>query len=120
MKHIILTAVISSALTLGVVHLAGAKNNGYAEKVVMDNARVEVTDRVMEVGGFRDTHVRATDQVIVFLDESSYDRVDAKTGAVTRQTRKAGEVLWHFKGENAPKLINRGGKPMRSLLIALK
>jgi len=119
MKRIVLAAVLSSALTFTVMKLAGGGPD-YVEKTALDNARVTVTDRTMGVGAARETHVRATDQVIVFLDDSTYDRVDPQTGAIQRQTRKAGEVLWHNKGERAPKLINRGGKPMRSLVIALK
>lgn len=119
MRTIVATAILSSLITLGVTRMLGAKAE-YSEKVVLDNKRASVTDRVMEVNGARDPHIRATDQIIVFLDDSAYDRVDPQTGKVERRTRKAGEILWHDKGEHAPKLINRGSKPMRSLVIALK
>lgn len=119
MRKIVVTAIISSALTVALMRLSGA-GQSYTEKVVLDNARVTVTERVMDPGASRESHVRSTDQVIVFLNEAAYDRVDGKTKQTQRQGRKAGEVLWHFKGETAPQLINRSATPMRSLIIALK
>jgi len=64
--------------------------------------------------------VRPTDQVIVFLDEASYDRIDPSSGEKRRVNRKSGEVIWHDKGEHAPRLINAGSKPYRTLVIALR
>ncbi len=119
MRTILATAILSSLITLGVVKLLGAKAD-YTEKTVLDNKRATVTERVMDVNAARDPHVRATDQIIVFLNDTAYDRVDAQSGKVERRTRKAGEILWHDKGEHAPKLVNRGATPMRSLVIALK
>ena len=72
------------------------------------------------VGVARAPHIRSTNQVIVFLDDCVYDRIDADTKKTERKTRKAGEVLWHDKGEHAPALVNRGSKPFRSLMVALK
>lgn len=87
---------------------------------VLENERVTVTDRVIPDGGVREPFTRETDQVIVFLHDCAYDRIDAETGESSRRTRKAGETLWHFKGELAPRLVNRTGGPLRSLVIALK
>ncbi len=119
MRTILATAIASSLITLGVVKLMGAKTD-YSEKTLLDNKRATVTERVMEVNSARDPHTRATDQIIVFLNDTAYDRVDPQSGKIERRTRKAGDILWHDKGEHAPKLINRGAGPMRSLVIALK
>lgn len=120
MKRIVITAIVSSVATLGVMNLLGGAKAGYSEKVVLNNAKVTVTERIIDVGVGRDPHIRESDQVIVFLNDTAYDRVDAQTGKVERRARKSGEVIWHDKGEHAPKLITRGAQPMRSLVIALK
>jgi hypothetical protein len=120
MKRIVLTVVLSSLATLGVVNLLGLAKGGYSEKVVLDNKKVTVTERVIDPGVARDPHIRQSDQIIVFLNDTAYDRLDPQTGKVEQRKRKAGEVIWHDKGENAPKLTTRGAQPMRSLVIALK
>ena len=56
----------------------------------------------------------------MFLNETSYDRIDPKTGDKITRHRKAGEVIWHSRGELAPRLVNAGSGPMRSLVIAVK
>lgn len=110
-KTILLTATISSLLTLAAV---------LPSKVSLENARVKVTETTYLPGVPRDRYIRPTDQVIVFLDDCKYQRVDSKTGEKTIRDRKAGEVIWHDKGEDAPVLINMGTKPYRTLTIALK
>jgi hypothetical protein len=113
MKKLILTAVVSSLLTL-----VGA---GKIEQVVkLEKPRVTVSEVTHPVGVPREPYVRPTDQVIVFLDDCAYDRVDSKTGQKTRVTRKSGEVIWHDQGEHAPTLINAGSRPYRTLVVALK
>ena len=89
-------------------------------KVLMENVRVKVTEATYEPGTPRERFIRATDQVIVFLDDCKYERIDSKTGEKTVRQRKAGEVLWHDRGEDAPALKNLGDKPYRSLTIELK
>jgi hypothetical protein len=89
-------------------------------KIVLENVRVRVTERSIPPGGERLPYLRDTDQVIVFLNDTSYERVDAETGETIKRSRKAGEVIWHGKAEHAPKLVNVGAGPMRSLIIALK
>ncbi len=89
-------------------------------KVVLENVRAEVTERVIPPGGERVPYLRATDQIIVFLNDTKYERVDPETGEKTTRERKAGEVIWHDRSEMAPALINVGKGPMRSLVIALK
>jgi hypothetical protein len=89
-------------------------------KTVLQNARVKITERVIPPGGERTPYLRDTDQVIVFLNDTTYERVDAKTGETLRRKRKAGDVIWHDRSERAPKLVNVGRRPMRSLIIALK
>jgi hypothetical protein len=89
-------------------------------QVTLENARVVVTEVVYAPGAVRPPGVRARDQVIVFLDECRYERTDPVTGAKTIRERKAGETIWHAKGEDAPKLVNVGSKPYRTLVIELK
>ncbi len=119
MKKLVLTAVVSSALTLLAVYSLAATGK-ITQTVKLEKPRVTVTEVNQPVGVPREPYVRPTDQVIVFLDDCSYDRVDAKTSHKTRVTRHSGEVIWHDKGENAPTLINAGSKPYRTLVIALK
>ena len=64
--------------------------------------------------------MRPADEVIVFLDDCRYERIDPATGEKTIRERKAGDVIWHDKGEDAPQLTNAGTKPYRSLVIELK
>lgn len=89
-------------------------------KVILENVRVRVTERVIPPGGERIPYLRDTDQVIVFLNDTTYDRIDTHTGKRAARSRKAGETIWHQRAEQAPRLINTGAEPMRSLIIALK
>ena len=89
-------------------------------KIVLENVRARVTERSIPPGGERLPYLRDTDQVIVFLNDTSYERVDAETGETIKRPRQAGDVIWHSKAERAPKLVNVGSEPMRSLIIALK
>jgi hypothetical protein len=87
--------------------------------VKIDNPRATVTEVVCEPGVTRESYIRATDQIIVFLDDANYQRTDAETGDSLVRERKAGDVLWHNKGEHAPALTNIGTKPYRALVIEL-
>jgi hypothetical protein len=89
-------------------------------KVKLENVRVKVSEVVYEPGVPRARYIRPTDQVIVFLDDCRYQRVDSKTGEKTVRERKSGEVIYHDRGEDAPVLINLGDKPYRTLTIELK
>lgn len=86
----------------------------------LENSKVRVTEAIFEPGKPRDRYIRPTDQVIVFLDDSRYQRIDSTTGEKTIRERKSGEVIWHDKGEDAPVLTNLGTKPYRTLVIELK
>jgi hypothetical protein len=86
--------------------------------VKLDNARVTVTESTTPVGGKRESYIRSSDQVLVFLDDAQYEAID-ETGKATAKSRKAGDIVWHTKGEVAPVLVNKG-KPYRNLVIALK
>jgi hypothetical protein len=86
--------------------------------VKLDNSRVTVTESTTPAGGKRESYVRGTDQVLVFLDDAQYEAIDEK-GNATKRSRKAGEVIWHTKGEVAPVLVNKGNS-YRNLVIALK
>ena len=90
------------------------------ETVKLDNKRVRVKEVVYMPGVSRERYTRPTDQVIVFLDDSKYERIDSTTKERTVRERKSGEILWHDKGEDAPVLKNLGTKPYRSLVIELK
>lgn len=89
-------------------------------KTLLSNPRVNVIETTYLPGVPRERGVRATDQVIVFLDDCAYERKDPATGELTIRKRKSGEVLWHDKGEDAPQLTNKGDKPYRTLTIELK
>lgn len=90
------------------------------QKVLLENPRVRVTEVTYEPGVPRARHIRPTDQVIVFLDDCKYERIDSQTGQKTVRQRKSGEVIWHYRSEDAPVLTNAGSSPYRSLLIELK
>ncbi len=100
--------------------LGGLAGAALPVKNVLTNKRVNVVETTYLPGIPRERYTRATDQVIVFLDNCKYSRKDSATGEVTVRERKAGEVLWHDKGEDAPVLINLGSAPYRTLTIELK
>ena len=120
MRRLLLTAIASSALTYMVVvaqtPTSSSKNN---KSMKLENKKVRVSEIVYEPGVPRERYTRPTDQVIVFLDDCKYQRIDSKTGEKTVRERKSGETIWHDKGEDAPVLINQGSKPYRTLLIEM-
>lgn len=87
---------------------------------LLENARVRVTQLNYAPGKARERSIRAADQVIVFLDDSKYERIDPDTGGKTVRTRKSGDVIWHDKGEVAPVLTNLANQTYRTLVIELK
>lgn len=111
-------ALGACALTVGGLRLMGWAP--LPETVKLDNGRVRVKEVLYQPGVPRERYTRPTDQVIVFLDDSQYERIDSKTKERTVRNRKSGEVLWHDKGEDAPVLKNLGTKPYRTLVIELK
>jgi hypothetical protein len=117
-KTILLTAAVSSALTLLAVFGFGFA--ALPTEVKLDNKRVKVSTVTYEPGIPRERYIRPTDQVIVFLDDCKYERKDSKTGEKTIRERKSGDVIWHDKGEDAPVLTNVGTKPYRTMTIELK
>jgi hypothetical protein len=115
---LLLTALASSAATLlGVWSLGGA---ALPTTVKLDNAKVHVTEVTSGVRAVRERGVRAAGQVIVFLDDCRYQRIDPVTGEKTIRERKSGDVIWHDQGEDAPQLTNAGSKPYREIVIELK
>jgi hypothetical protein len=86
--------------------------------VKLDNPRVTVTESSTPANGRRDSYVRPTDQIIVFIDAADYESIDSSGQATLRQ-RKPGDIVWHSKGEVAPILVNKG-KAYRNLIIAVK
>ena len=115
MKKLILTALASSALTLLVVKAVPPAN-----AVKFENAKVQVTEVTYAPGEPRPRGIRQHDQVIVFLDDCRYERLDPQTGQKTIRERKSGDVIWHDKGEDAPQLTNQGNKPYRTIVVELK
>ena len=89
-------------------------------KTVLENTKVKVLEAIYEPGVPRKRHIRAADQVIVFLDDCRYQRTDPQTGEKTIRRRKAGDAIWHDKGEIAPVLVNLESKAYRTLVIELK
>jgi hypothetical protein len=88
--------------------------------VKLENVRARVKEMVYEPGVPREHHIRPTDQVIVFLDDCRYERTDSKTGEKTVRERKSGDVIWHDRAEEAPRLVNVGPRAYRTLVIELK
>ena len=86
----------------------------------LENTKVKISEVTYLPGTPRERSIRATDQIIVFLDDSRYRRTDSQTGEKTIRERKSGDVIWHDKGEDAPVLENLGAKPYRTLVIELK
>jgi hypothetical protein len=117
-KAILWSAAISSALTLAAVWSFGWA--ALPSKVVLENEHVRVRQVTYAPGVPRERSIRPTNQVIVFLDDCRYERTDSVTHEKTVRERKAGDVIWHNKGEDAPQLINLGSKPYHTLVIELK
>jgi hypothetical protein len=117
-RSLVITAVLSSSLTGLAFWAAGMAK--LQSTVKLENKRVKVTEVVYEPGVRRERYIRPTDQVIVFLNDCRYERTDSKTHEKTVRERKAGEVIWHDKGEDAPVLVNLKPEPYRTLVIELK
>lgn len=109
------------ALAACLMTVGGLRVMGWAppEKVKLQNAKVRVKEVLYEPGVPRERYIRPTDQVIVFLDDSKYERIDSATKERTVRERKSGDVIWHDKGEDAPVLKNLGAKPYRTLVVEL-
>ena len=117
-RKLVLTALVSSAATLVATWSLGGV--ALPAVVKLENAKVRVTEVTSAVKGVRERGIRATNQVIVFLDDCRYERVDPATGEKTIRERKSGDVIWHDKGEDAPQLTNAGSKPYRTIVVELK
>ena len=117
-KLLTLVAVGSSALTLLAVWALGWA--ALPIQVKLENAKVHVTEVTYAPGTPRERSIRAHDQVIVFLDDCRYERLDSQTKEKTVRERKSGDVIWHDKGEDAPRLTNLGARPYRTLVVELK
>ena len=117
-KMMAMVSLGSSALTLLAVWGLGWAP--MPTKVKLENARVKVSEVTYTPGQPRERSIRPTDQVIVFLDDCRYERLDSQTKEKTVRERKSGEVIWHDKGEDAPQLTNLGLKPYRTLVLELK
>src|ERR1700690_309386 len=115
-KAIGLSAGVSSALTLLAVWAAGWAPPASLE-VKLENAKVKVVEMTYNPGVPRERFIRPHDQVVVFLDDSRYERTDSATNAIETRERKAGDVVWHNKAEDAPRLLNLGTKPFRTIVI---
>lgn len=111
---------MKNLFALAALMLIAAGQSNLPSSTKLENAKVKVTEIVSPPGVPRTRHIRQADQVIVFLDDCRYERTDPQTGEKTVRERKAGDVIWHSKGEDAPQLVNAGSKPYRQLVIELK
>ena len=118
-RSLMMTAVLSSCITSVGFWAFGMPAQSSAP-VKLENDRVKVSEVTYLPGVPRKRYIRPTDQVIVFLDESRYERTDSQTKEKTIRERKPGEVIWHEKGEDAPVLVNLGKTPYRTLVIEIK
>jgi hypothetical protein len=118
MFKVIVTAIISCVLTVAGLRALGMV--GVSGTLKFENARAKVSEVVYEPGVPRERSTRATDQIIVFLDDCRYQRTDSKTHEKTIRERKSGDVIWHNKGEDAPVLVNIGSSRYRTIVIELK
>jgi hypothetical protein len=122
MNRTLLACAVTAALTFAVTLFAVdfAARNQTVQTIRLENSRVCVSESVSQPGATRPRHVRASDQVLVFLDDCRYERTDPSTGGKSIQVRKSGDVIWHSKGEEAPVLVNAGTAAYRTLVIELK
>jgi hypothetical protein len=118
MRKLLSVALGSSVLTLLAVWGLGFAS--MPSQVKLDNAKVHVSEMIYAPGVPRERSIRAHDQVIVFMDDCHYERLDSQTKEKTIRERKSGDVIWHDKGEDAPQLTNLGAKPYRTIVIELK
>lgn len=114
------TVVLRAACICGLLGFSNAATEDPPQAVRLENGRVRVVEVRHAPGAARPRQVRAHDQIIVFLDDCRYERTDPETGEKTIRERKAGEVIWHGRGEIAPVLVNVGPRPYRTLVIELK
>jgi hypothetical protein len=122
MKRTILACSFTAVLTCAVTLLA-VRSPAFAQvlqDIILDNPRVKVTRIIHPPGEARPRHTRSTDQVIVFLDDCSYERTNSASGSKSIQTRKSGDVIWHNKGDDAPVLVGASKTAYRTILIELK
>lgn len=89
-------------------------------KTIFDKPHARVVETTYLPGVAREAGVRESDQVIIFVDECTYERKDPVTGELAIRKRAAGETIWHDKGEAAPQLKNVGKTPYRTITVELK
>ena len=116
MKNLWIVLAIAGAYVLG----RAQSPSGVSSDTKLENDRVRVTQLDYHPGVPREKSIRKADQVIVFLDDSKYERIDPASGDKEIRNRKSGDVIWHFKGEVAPVLTNLDKKTYRTLVIELK
>lgn len=114
------TFALRIACVCGLFGFSHAAAQDPPQAVRLENGRVRVVEVTHLPGAARPRHVRTHDQIIVFLDDCRYERTDPETGEKTVRERKAGEAIWHGRGEIAPVLVNVGPRPYRTLVIELK
>ncbi len=119
-KNWLIPVAIAAAYAIGRAQGPAGVAPSVAPDVKLENNRVRVTELDYHPAVPREKSIRKADQVIVFLDDSRYERIDPDTGAKEIRTRKSGDVIWHFKGEVAPVLTNQDKKTYRTLVIELK
>ena len=85
---------------------------------LLQNTHVEVNRIEYPEKSVRSPHVRPRSQVIVFIDDAHY-QVVYQNGKTETRERKAGDIIWHSQGEEAPTLTNLGAK-YRTVVVNLK
>lgn len=115
-RQLFTTGLVSLTTIVGLYGTAETASN----RILLENEKVRVVERLIPPDGVRGRHEREFDQVIVFIIDCTYERVDPETGEKTVRHRQAGDTIWHSKGEQAPELINRSGKTMHSIIVNLK
>jgi hypothetical protein len=87
-------------------------------KTILEDNKVLVSEVIYEKNARRPPHQRQNDQVIVFLNNAQYEVV-YPDGKKELRDRKAGDVIWHGRGEIAPNLTNTASQ-YRTIVVNLK
>jgi hypothetical protein len=123
MKHITTLGIAGAFFAAGFgTAVAVSKEKPATEaqvKELFDNPRVTVREIVLAPGSARAARPRPTDEVVLFPEEAHYQATEAN-GKVSPRDRKAGQVVWHQKGEQAPTLSNPNAKTVRYFSISVK
>ena len=85
-----------------------------------ENDRLVLTEYTFPPGVTIKVKPRATDQLILFLDDCRYERTDPASGLKSLRIRKAGDYIWYDRGGDSASVLNLSSTPFRLMLIELK